>query len=76
MVVNMHAAKTHFSSLVRRALAGEEIIVAKNGNPVVRLAPVVKGSRKRTPGLSGGLISYSRDFTDPLPDEVAEEFEK
>lgn len=76
MVVNMHAAKTHFSSLVCRALAGEEIIVAKSGDPVVRLAHGVKGRRERTPGLSAGLISYSSDFSNPLPEEVAEDFEK
>jgi len=75
MIVNMHKAKTHFSSLVQRALAGEEVIIAKNGNPVVTLTPVHQGERSRTPGLSRGAVSYSPDFTDPMPDEVAEEFE-
>lgn len=39
--VNMHEAKTHFSKLVERALAGEDIVVAKAGKPCIRLVPVV-----------------------------------
>lgn len=75
MIVNMHEAKTHFSSLVQRALAGEEVVIAKNGNPVVTLTPVHRKERPRIPGLSRGTVSYSPDFADPLPDEVAEDFE-
>lgn len=37
---NMHEAKTHFSKLVERALAGEDIIVAKAGKPSIRLVPI------------------------------------
>jgi prevent-host-death family protein len=39
-IVNMHEAKTTLSRLVDRALAGEEIILAKAGRPAVRLVPV------------------------------------
>lgn len=39
-IVNMHAAKTHLSHLVERALAGEEIIIARAGKPLIRLIPV------------------------------------
>ncbi len=35
--VNIHAAKTHFSRLVERAEAGEEIVIARDGRPVARL---------------------------------------
>jgi prevent-host-death family protein len=38
--VNIHEAKTHFASLLQRALNGEEIVVAKHGHPLVRLVPV------------------------------------
>ena len=40
VVVNMHQAKTDLSKLVAQALAGEEVILARNGKPVVRLVPV------------------------------------
>lgn len=39
-IINIHQAKTHFASLMQRALAGEEIIVAKHGKPLIRLVPV------------------------------------
>ncbi len=40
MIVNIHAAKTNLSKLIERAEAGEEIVIARNGKPAVRLAPV------------------------------------
>ena len=38
--VNLHAAKTQLSRLVDEAAAGEEIVIAKAGRPMVRLVPV------------------------------------
>lgn len=40
MLVKMHQAKTRLSELVERALAGEEVILARDDLPVVRLVPV------------------------------------
>lgn len=40
MIVNIHAAKTNLSKLIQRAEAGEEVVIARNGKPAVRLAPV------------------------------------
>ncbi len=42
MIINMHEAKTHLSKLTTKFLEGEEIIVAKNGKPVFKFAPVTK----------------------------------
>ena len=38
--VNVHEAKTHFSQLLERAHAGEEIVIAKSGKPYARLVPL------------------------------------
>jgi prevent-host-death family protein len=38
-IVNMHQAKASLSRLVERALAGEEVVIARNGQPLVRLVP-------------------------------------
>ena len=43
--VGMHEAKTKLSQLVERVEAGEEIIIARNGKPVVRLVPVKSENR-------------------------------
>jgi prevent-host-death family protein len=67
-IVNMHQAKTSLSRLVERALAGEEVVIARNGEPLVRLVPVEKKSEPRVPGRSKGRIWIAPDF-----DEMSEE---
>ena len=49
--VNMHEAKTQFSKLVEQALRGEEVVVARNGKPLVRLVPVEGPGILRPVGL-------------------------
>jgi prevent-host-death family protein len=67
-VVNVHAAKTRLSSLLDRVARGEEIIIAKAGKPVARLAPLAPVERPL--GFLPGIFDES--FFDPLPeDELA-----
>lgn len=40
VTANIHEAKTTLSKLIERALAGEEVIIAKAGKPLVELKPV------------------------------------
>lgn len=72
--VNVHAAKTHLSRLVDRAAAGEEIIIARAGTPVVRLVPVAAGTRRGGFGALKGRIRMSEDFDAPLPRDVLRAF--
>ena len=71
VTVNVHEAKTHLSRLIAQVEAGEEVVIARNGKPVVRLMPVQqRGPRK--PGSWKGRISIDDSFFDPLPeDELA-----
>lgn len=48
--VNIHQAKTHLSSLVEDVLAGEEVILARRGVPLIRLIPI-EPLQKRIFGL-------------------------
>ena len=73
-IVNMHEAKTTLSRLVERALAGEEVIIARNGTPLVRLVPVPQKREPRVPGRSKGKVWISPDFE--LTDEEIDEFER
>jgi prevent-host-death family protein len=75
MIVNMHEAKTHFSRYVARALSGEEVLIAKNGKPLVRLVPADLPSGRRKPGISKGSIVISEDFEKPLPEDLLRGFE-
>ena len=60
--VNMHQAKSTLSRLVERALAGEDVVIARNGEPLVRLVPVPKISTPRVPGRLKGKVWISPDF--------------
>jgi prevent-host-death family protein len=73
--VNTHEAKTHFSKLLRRVAAGEEITIANRGLPVARLVPVSRNKPKRQLGAYGDTIKIADDFDAPLPDEFLDLFE-
>jgi prevent-host-death family protein len=73
--VNIHEAKTHFSRLVERAAAGEEIIIARSGKPVARLVPLEDVEKPRVFGRMRGKIRVADDFDAPLPDEILDRFE-
>ena len=68
--VNIHEAKTHFSQLVERAAAGEEIVIAKAGEPRARLVPLEAPRRKvRKGGPMKGKIWLAQDWDSPQTNE-------
>ena len=67
-VINIHEAKTHFSRLIERVLAGEEITIARAGKPVARLSPLVERPKRRFPGMDKGKVIIHANFDDPLPE--------
>jgi prevent-host-death family protein len=73
--VNIHEAKTHLSRLVDEVAAGAEIIIAKAGKPMARLAPISTPVRKKHLGLLKGKIKVPDDFNAPLGDETLSAFE-
>lgn len=66
--VNIHVAKAHLSELINKALLGEEIIIARDNKPAVRLTPIQPQKNPRQIGLAKGLITISSDFDEPLED--------
>jgi prevent-host-death family protein len=75
----IHQAKTHLSKLIRKALDGEEVIIAKRDKPLVRLEAVHSKKSKRKLGSGKGLVTYiAPDFDEAVEDfaeymETAEE---
>lgn len=67
ITVNMHEAKSRLSELVRMVEAGEKVVLARNGTPVVELV-VAQPPKKREGGLWKGKAWISPDFDDPLPE--------
>jgi prevent-host-death family protein len=72
---NIYEAKTSFSRLVEEATHGEEVVIAKAGEPVVRLVPIVKkkaGAKRKFGGNFLGITFMAPDFYDDLPLEMFE----
>ena len=74
MKVGIHEAKTKLSKLIPAVLAGEEVIITKSGNPLVKLVPVRKTPGTRQLGPYKGKIQFGADFEKSLPDDVIEDF--
>ena len=60
--VNMLEAKNQLSKLVKAALAGEDVVIASNGVPMVRLAPVKARGKARKPGAWSKLPAPAPDW--------------
>lgn len=66
---NIAEAKSHFSELVQKALTGEDVVIARDNRPILRLVPVKPASNGRRPGSAKGKILYiAPDFDEPLAD--------
>ena len=69
-IINIHEAKTHLSRLIESVIAGEEVVIAKAGKPLVKLIPYVETKQPRQPGGWEGKVTMSDDFDDELPQEI------
>ncbi len=74
MLVNIHDAKTHFSKLINQALKGDEIVIARDGHPLIRLVPYTETTSQRRGGQLRGLIQVNDDFDAPLPEDLLKQF--
>lgn len=71
--VNVHEAKTQLSRLLEAASRGEEVVIARNGEPVARLVPF--STSRRVPGAARGRGRLTAEFFAPLPEETLAGFE-
>ena len=77
MQINMLDAKNQLSKLVKSALAGEEVIIASNGEPQVKLVPCTAAPGLKNKGvLAGKLKKVDEAFTKEVDDEVSRLFRK
>ncbi len=70
--INIHEAKAHLSEILDRALAGEEIVIARAGKPLARLVPV-DDRMPRQPGIAKGRVTEA--FFEPLPPDELDTWE-
>jgi len=65
MQINILEAKNRLSQIIQSALAGEEVVIANRGNPVVRLVPIEQNKAQLTPQ------TFSQWLKDnPLPEHL------
>lgn len=69
MLVRMHQAKTRLSELVERALAGEEIVIARGDRPVVRLTPIVPADHPQPGAMKDVLAPMPVELFVPLDED-------
>ena len=67
--ITIHKAKTQLSRLIERVCRGEEIVIARGKQPVVKLVVIADKRGDRKPGAWKGKISYTPDAFDPLTDQ-------
>lgn len=65
---NIAELKAHLSSLVNRALAGEEVIVARDNKPLLKLVPIESPPARRKPGSARNVVKIAADFDATLED--------
>lgn len=73
-MINVYDAKTHLSRLLDQVAQGEEIIIARAGEPLAKLVPYREDDRPRVPGSWRGRVRIAPDF-DVLPADLMAAFE-
>ena len=73
LITNISEAKAQLSALIKKVMAGQEVIIGKAGKPVAKLVHYERSEKTRKPGALRGKIKIGDDFDD-LPKDVAEAF--
>ena len=74
ITVDIHEAQTHLSRLVEQAAAGETVIIARAGRPLVRMSKLDAPATQRRLGFLRGAFRVPDDFDTMGEEEVATMF--
>ncbi len=64
LIANIHEAKTNLSSLIAAVLAGKDVVIAKAGQPVVKLVQFNNDKIMSSYGILKGKINVPDNFND------------
>lgn len=67
MQFSVHSAKTQLSKLIDAALRGEEVVIARGSQPVVRLVPVPR--ERNLVGALEGKMTVPDDLFEPMTED-------
>ncbi|HUP50197.1 MAG TPA: type II toxin-antitoxin system prevent-host-death family antitoxin [Thermoanaerobaculia bacterium] len=70
--VNVHEAKTQLSRLLKKVEQGEEVVIARAGEPIAKLVRIAPPARIRRLGQYAGQLRIADDFDAPLDPETFE----
>ncbi|MGZ8219886.1 type II toxin-antitoxin system Phd/YefM family antitoxin [Methylomagnum sp.] len=65
----VYNAKTHLSQLIEQACSGQEVIIARGKQPLVKLVPLQAPGQGRQFGAMRGRATVGEAFFEPLPDD-------
>lgn len=66
--VELQQAKERFLELIELAASGEEVVISRDKNPLVKLISIHEQKRQRRFGSARGLIKLGPDFDEPIKD--------
>ena len=66
--IDISQAKAQLDALLQTALAGDDVIITKNNQPVLKLSRVGQTVKRRQSGSARGQIKMAEDFDAPLDD--------
>jgi prevent-host-death family protein len=71
---NVHEAKSNLSHLLKLAEQGQEVIIARDGKPVVQLVRCRPRHKKVKLGWARGTVKETPDWEKPMSKEQAARF--
>ena len=66
--IDVTQAQQHLSELINQTLNGDEVVITKDGTPIIKLVDVSKHKKQRQFGTAKDLIKIADDFDNPLED--------
>jgi prevent-host-death family protein len=66
--IDIANAQQNFPELIERTIRGSEIIITREGRPIVKLTALPRKAKQRQFGTAKGLIKITDDFDAPLDD--------
>lgn len=69
---NIAEAKARLSELVKKAMMGEEVLIAKDNKPLLKLVPLAATKQPRKPGSAKGSVLYMAPDFDKTPDDFGD----
>ena len=67
-IFTVQQAEANLSRLIAAAMSRDDVVIAMDEQPLVRLVPVAS-KKQRRPGALRGRISLTPAFFEPLPDD-------